>query len=187
MFGASWRQEETIADHVIRNAPLLKVFTELSQDAGIDVFVMCLDDKRLGASLENLKPTVKAVMQAFEQCDPQAGRHPRPQPACKDWRFFFNGEPMHLIVLAPCYSMHNSRYGFGDDATYFLFFSRHSFSRRHANNSVGVIQPGLRHQIRHAYAASGRAYDIYIAASEYNALKVIKPQNIGDPAIRWWQ
>lgn len=101
------------------------------------------------------------------------------------WAFSFAGHVYFVLTTGPCYPADSSRFAFGVDRTFVLLQPIAAFARRRPPGS-DELAPNARQQIREAYAASGRPYDLALTLSPLEAHRFVKPAAYGQPPVRWW-
>jgi hypothetical protein len=165
-------------------ADLLATLVAVPADDRPDGAVLELPDLAAGATIGALTRTTHAVLVGLSRRDPAGERCMDAPIEDRDWWFTFASQPFFVVTFAPCYRPDSSRYAFGLQATYLMFQTRDSFVRRWDRDSR--IPPESRSRIRSAFAAAGRAYDLSLTLSAFEAHRYVKPARLGCGPVRWW-
>jgi FPC/CPF motif-containing protein YcgG len=177
--------DRPIADHIRSIRDELVQFVTSSRETRFDGFVCEFPDPKFGDTLDNLKRTVREVLNALSDQDP-AGRHSMREDITKpEWFFSFAGERLYLVTFAPCYPADSSRRTLGDPTTYLVFQLHHSFERARPEGGEEIV-PKIKEVIRARHSAAGCPYDVAISLDPREAYRFVKPLKLGEPSVEWW-
>ncbi|MEQ1935961.1 MAG: YqcI/YcgG family protein [Fimbriimonadaceae bacterium] len=166
-----------------------KGFVEFMDSGGpdrFDAYVITYDDEGAGDSIRSLSGTVRDLFRALSDGDPAHDNCMGRKVDDPSWRFTFGGAVFYPITLAPCYPAESSRYNGGTPHTDVLFLPRAAFERRQPAGK-NTLSETARQQIRREHAKHGMVYDLTISLGPFECYKVVKPINLGDQVIRWWE
>ncbi|HEY5989882.1 MAG TPA: YqcI/YcgG family protein [Streptosporangiaceae bacterium] len=165
--------------------PVIVRFIEISEECKLDGLLLEMPGPGYGDSVEALGHTTARVLRFLSSADSAGRNRMAEEIEDQSWWFSFGGQKLFVLTFGPCYSCHNSRYGFETTYTYLVLQPIHCFSRRIPDGATQRSQR-VRRQIRHRYQASGRPYDLAITLSPFEAHRYVKPASLGDPPIKWW-
>jgi hypothetical protein len=170
--------------HLDSVAAALAGFTERVRRDHLDGFVVGLPGD-YGRRVESLAHWTKVVLNGLSLRDPVGGNELHDVERV-NWEFTFADETYFVLTTGPCYPPSSSRYSFGVDGTYILLQPLDAFRRRRPPGK-NAIAASAKKQIRAAYAANSRPYDLALTLSPYEAYRFVKPTEYGAPAVRWWE
>jgi hypothetical protein len=175
----------TISGIIPAWARALRGFTRAMRVEPLDGFLMPLP-REFGENLDSLATTTRQILAGLAatdgpmRCDLRRAGRP-------DWYFRFAGERFFLITMAPCYGPAHARYSFDEPYTFLLLQPDRAFDRAVSPGSAGLISAAVRERIRERYRQNGRPYDLAITLAHGEALRFVKPLELGDPPVRWWE
>lgn len=136
-----------------------------------------------GETVEMLSTTTNRVLRGLARRDGIGA--PFGNPTSPHWRFMFRGEIYFVLAIGPCYPRTHARYGFEVHRTVLIFQPDTAFVR--AAGKQGLITPTVRRRIRAKYELAGRPYDVALTESPVESHRFVKPLELGEEAVRWWE
>jgi hypothetical protein len=106
--------------------------------------------------------------------------------AADSWDFIHNGTAFFLALLAPCYPEAHPR-SFGSSNVAVLLFQPERAFRRRGISSRSPHRNQLSDAVRIRFARSGRRYDASLGRAVPKVLRYVKPVDLQDTPIAWWQ
>lgn len=180
----TWDSKITIEENLSPAMFNLLRFTRCADSEDLDGFVIAAPGS-YGNTIENLSEFTRTVLNYLSDKDPKGGHCMDKDINKQEWQFNFNGEKLFIITFAPCYPKTNSRYSFGEDATFILFQPENSFSK---NKVPRGISPGnLRDSIRKEFLVHNQRYFSSIITSNLEAPRYVKPLHVDDCPVKWWE
>lgn len=184
----------TIEANVAASVPTLLQMLHRGEAEGLDGFVFEIRVTDLGADMEAFVACVRRVLCAISDCDPTGERSARKSyVGDRSWHFVFARFPIFVTTFAPCYGTNSSRFTYDADphSVFILLQPEYSFLRHDLpadTPHTAWNQPRtIRDRIRVSFRNAGQPYEIpatvHYPASEH----IVKPLEVGQPAIRWWQ
>lgn len=178
-----WKKEKKMEENISDAIPHILRFIRVAVSEGLDGFVITAPGC-YGTSLKELAKFTRLTLKYLSDQDP-ANIH------CMDkgvdgneWQFSFNGQRFFVITFAPCYPATHSRYAFGMDATFIFLQPEHSFSKSKVPRGES---PGkLRDSIRKSFSDNNQPYFSNIITTELEAPRYVKPVNLHDKPVKWW-
>jgi hypothetical protein len=182
-----WTADESIAKNVKRMIPEFKEFIAQGPALELDGFVIEWPEGSYGSTLGALSRTTRQVLNAIWEEDPLRTKNWLEDIETPNWFYSFSGQRLFVLATGPCYDHTSSRYTYGALSTYLLFQPQHSFQRRASPLESGTISRAHRNKIRQAFKATNQTYDLSITLGPIEAFRFVKPRNLGDPPVRWWE
>lgn len=181
-----WQPALGLAGNLEHCLPHFIRFVDVARELRLDGYAITLPGAEHGATLALLARHTRGVLEFLSDRDP-AGDHCMRRPIeSPEWVFSFGGEPFFINTFAPCYPSGHSRYGFGADDVFVLLQPRHSFARAYGK-AASVVPNVARARIRSDYAAHGRRYSTAISTVPFEAHRIVRPLQIDDPPVRFWE
>jgi len=151
----------------------------------LDGYVIELVPRLYGESLPSLCVALRKTLNYLSVRDPAEVHAMRKTIESPHWWFSFAGCRFFVSAFAPCYDAAHARSSNGLVSSFFLLLPEYAFVKR-VPEGHSIIPEDVRLGIRHAYAVHGRCYDGRISESPIEAYRYIKPLQIGDPPVLWW-
>jgi hypothetical protein len=172
-------------DYVWQCRTQLIEFCASIESESLDGFVFGFPPEANVSSDEELGALVCELLQEIASWDADASRSLSALSVESKWRLFIQGKPFFLISLADFYDATSSRYTFGVKGAFIVLQPTDAFRRRRVPGA-DILSMALVHKIRKRYRQNGRPYDDSLVDSLNEALRYIRPEKLGGPAITWW-
>jgi NTP pyrophosphatase (non-canonical NTP hydrolase)/FPC/CPF motif-containing protein YcgG len=183
MWGApEWLCGEGIDYNVNNLVPSLNRFSKICSNEGLDVYVVAAPatyGENIAALAKFLKTLLFTIGNADKTNNCMQQKIDDPQ-----WQFTFNNIRLFVTTFAPCYSSNSSRYNYGLNYTFVVFQPESSFNK---NKIPRGLDTKVRDKIRDNFIKNGQEYDNKIMQSTLEAIRYIKPLDLGDAPVRWWE
>lgn len=185
--GPTWVQDLSIEDNILQHIEPLTLFSLNGREEKKDMYVMSIRDIALVESLEALTYTFRSILYYLNSYDPK-----KPEGDLfldiedLSWNFLFTGVKYFIPVFAPFYRTDHPRCSFNPEVAFLLFQPDFSFDK-HNINSKNPNRRIISEQIRNVYMQNGVPYNIDLVVGTPKAIRYIKPENILDEPVRWWE
>lgn len=181
-----WQNNKTLEENLDIAAKALTEFTSKCTNLHLDGFLIEIKGKENLGDINIFSRTLFQSLKYLSRIDPTENNCMENEIMQPDWQFSFNGQRMFIITFASFYTEKHSRFSYNTDTAFIFLQPESSFD-------FNIIPPAsdprvlkLKEKIRKDFRQNNRSYDETIADMEFEALKYIKPLNIGDPPIYWW-
>ncbi len=181
----NWKDTYTVQSYLTDNIDILNTFSELSEDLSLDGLVFEIKESDAIASLTGLKKLMRNFVYLLEHddgipLDPKKILNP-------NWQFAYNGLRQFLITFAPFYPRTNPRFSPISDTVYILSQPEPSFDRHIPYPTEDTKTRRIKDRIRQSFELKKQPYDFSLTDSEYEALKYVKPIELGYNPVKWWE
>ncbi|PIC05932.1 hypothetical protein CS060_02705 [Anoxybacillus flavithermus] len=182
----SFIESMSLEENLEKNLKLLERFNRVAPFEGLDGFVIEAYGKGYGDTLENLSYTLKRVLKYLSDNDP-AKAHCMNQNILKpDWRFSFGDQTFFITTFAPCYPEKHPRYSYNPFSTFIFLQPEFSFDH-HGIHSGNAKRESIKEIIRKKFRENGSEYNIDLVRQPLEAYKYVKPINVDDAPVKWWE
>lgn len=161
-------------------------FVRCSRLLNLDGFVLDLGGTENGNSVHRLGKTVRCALTTLSERDPAGDGCMRREIEDPSWHFSYAGERLFVMAFGSCYEDRHPRCTFAQDVTLLFFQPDHSFERA-VPRGKKLIDDRARERARFAYEDAGRPYDAAISLAPVEAYKFVRPAQLGDAVVRWWE
>lgn len=186
-YAEKWEDGIDFEKNLISLSNRLISFTDVCDIIKLDGIVVEVKGLELIGDLKLLALNLKKILLGLNTLDPKSSNCMTRDISANSWQFEFNGKRIFMILFAPFYSETSPRNSLSDDSA-FIFMQPESSFHTHIINPANSPQTiKLKDNIRESFAKSGKPYDLSIVTRESDAIKYIKPLNIGDPIVEWWK
>ncbi|MBP9777676.1 MAG: HAD-IA family hydrolase [Rickettsiaceae bacterium] len=183
MWGApEWLCNESIDYNVNNLVSSLSRFSKICSNEGLDVYVVAAPAV-YGENIAVLAKFLKSLLFAIANSD-KTNNCMQQKIDDPQWQYTFNNTRLFVTTFAPCYSSNSSRYNYGLNCTFVVFQPESSFNK---NKIPRGMDTKVRDKIRGNFIKNGQEYDNKIMQSTLEAIRYIKPLDLGDAPIRWWE
>lgn len=182
-----WKNDLSFEENMTTVAIRLKDFTEKSFDQKLDGFVIEIHGEDYSRNLPSLCHTLKSTLISLSKSDPMGKNSMDNEIMDVNWQFEFNNERLFLITFAPFYQESHPRFSPIQNSIFIFLQPESSFDFNIAPPPGDPKVIKLKAKIRSDFENNGQSYDHGIADLPYEALKYIKPLNIGDDPVYWWR
>nr|WP_253263345.1 YqcI/YcgG family protein [Anoxybacillus sp. EFIL] len=179
-------EDLSLEENLENNLKLLKRFNRVAPCEGLDGFVIEVYGKEYGDRLDNLSKTLRRVLTYLSDKDPAKIHCMNQNILRSDWRFSFGGQTFFVTTFAPCYPKKHPRYSHNPFSTFVLLQPEFSFDHNgiHAGNPKREL---IKEKIRSKFRENGSEYNIDLVRQPLEVYKYVKPINIDDVPVRWWE
>lgn len=186
-FSDKWDEGKSFDENIDTLAIRLKEFTNTCESREMDGFIMEVTGKDSPTDIESLAKLLKKTLTNLESRDEKSDKALEKDILDPSWQFTFNGSRLFIITFAPFYPESSPRHSPRKDGTFIFFQPESSFHLHIPHPESDPRTVNLKVKIRDAFKKQGRPYDESIVNSKSDSLKYIKPLNIGDPVVKWWE
>lgn len=186
-FAPDWDEALPLEDNIEEAAKRLKTFTEECEKLELDGFVLEVVGDEYTKDLKAFSSFLRNTLTILQQKDSNTSYPMNKDISDNNWQFSFNGINLFIITFAPFYSKDNPRYSHTSNSAFLLFQPDSSFNSHIVNPADHPKTKKLKQNIRDGFSAENKAYDQNIVDSPVEAIKYIKPLNVGDSPVVWWK
>lgn len=182
-----WKNEFSFEENIVKIATQLSEFTKKSFEQKLDGLVIEIKGHDYSKDLPALCQTLKSTLTLLSSIDPKGRNLMTGEMMDTNWQFEFNGERLFIITFAPFYHELHPRFSPTKDSIFIFLQPESSFDFNIIPQAGDPKVLKLKDKIREDFDRNRKGYDHKIADLPYEALKYIKPLNIGDEPVYWWR
>lgn len=182
-----WDQGKTFDQNISVLAEKLESFADRCESEKLDGLVFEISGDLCPKTVEDLAKALKDTLLKLNKLDPKKSDCMDQDISASSWQFTFNGQRMFIITFAPFYGEKNPRYSMSENSAFIFLQPESSFDLHIANPTESLQTIKLKENIRRTFEEGGKPYDSNIVDNPSDAIKYVKPMNIGDAPIEWWK
>lgn len=184
-FAPGWDTSLSVRENTLRIIPYFDKFIEVGEEKELDIFVIEVRGSQSINNIYSFADILYCVLHTMNESDPTSTNCLTDSIESMEWDFTYRQMEFFLPTFAPFYDANHVRYSQHKDSAFILFQPDYSFGR-YGINSKNPKRFDITKGIRETFEKNGFTYDIELISRSIKAVRYIKPHQIGDPPIRWW-
>jgi len=184
-YGSTWTSQIEFSEQARIWTREMAKFTKLVPLTNPDGFVIGVLGKQTPGTLHELS---HFVCHTLNDLTIQSRGSPltKKEVTADGWQFSLQEIRMFLVVMSSVYPQTNSRYSPVPNSAFMFFQPEVAFDNFIPHSEHDPRTQRLKVVIRQDFIRAGKEYDIRITASSSEVSKYVKPLNLGDPIVEWW-
>lgn len=185
-YASLWDENTPLPDMIKLWHGELEKFSNAMHDSPFDGFVLVGVGDKIAQDIATLSEFVRTVLDGIAELD--CGQTLDSQDIIQtDWQFTFSGQRMFLVTFASFYPENNPRHSSVNQSVIMFLQPEFSFDRFIPHSEHDPRTHRLKENIRRDFSLGGMPYDKSIVGSPHDPIKYIKPLNLGEAPVRWWE
>ncbi|RKP48239.1 YqcI/YcgG family protein [Trinickia fusca] len=169
-------------------AQVLCRFCRVAPTEGLDGFVIRIHVPEQIRDLASFSSAFFHIVAELGRASKEAGwDNPMEENlSSPEWRFRFCGISFFITTFAPFYRGDHPRFSWRRDSAFVLLQPEFSFDH-HGIHSNNPKRTSIKETIRQGFSRNSVGYSTDLVEQPLEALKYIKPLQLGDSPIEWWE
>lgn len=175
------------AYNVSQIVQVLRRFCRVAPTEGLDGFVIRINTPEQIRDLASFSSAFLHLVTELGRASKEAGRNnPMEEDiSSPEWRFKFCGISFFITTFAPFYRGDHPRFSWRRDSAFILLQPEFSFDH-HGIHSNNPNRTSIKKSIRQGFSRNSVGYSTDLVEQPLEALKYIKPLQLGDSPVKWW-
>lgn len=180
--------KKDFAHNVSQIADVLRRFCRVAPSEGLDGFVIRLDMPAQIRDLTSFSSAFLELARGLGRANKEAGLD-NPMEwdiSSPEWRFTFGGVSFFITTFAPFYRGDHPRFSWCRNSAFIFLQPEFSFDH-HGIHSGNHKRGSIKESIRQYFSKNSIGYSSELVEQPLEALKYIKPLQLSDPPVKWWE